>query len=129
MKQLVTGSLFVLIFAAACSNAPTEKKEPSGGGGNVDGGGCRYRNDTAIAEVIKINKIDTNRYDILFALSGGRIAADTLHYAKEKKGLLSEEELKKMDIKAGDHYPYITSTIISGHCNPEIRQLVMEKIK
>jgi hypothetical protein len=132
MKRLIAVSLLVVFFAAACNNSPKEKNEPSGGGGNMDGGGCRYKDDTTIAEVVKVNKIDVNRNDILFVLKGGSIAPgsrDTLHYASEKRGLLSDEELKKLDVKQGDHYPYIISTIISGSCNPQTTRLVMEKIK
>jgi hypothetical protein len=132
MKQLITGTLFALIFAAACNNTPKEKNEPSGGGGNMDGGGCTYKADTAIAEVVKVNRMGVNRNDILFVLKGGGIATgsqDTLHYASEKRGSLSDEELRKLDVKPGDRYPYIVSTIVSGSCNPQTTQLVMEKVK
>lgn len=131
MKRLIAVSLLAVFCAAACNNTPNEKNEPSGGGGNMDGGGCRYNDDTAIAEVVKINKMDVNRNDILFVLRSKSIPAgrDTLHYASEKRGALSDEELKKLDVKPGDHYPYIISTIISGSCNPQTTRLVMEKIK
>jgi hypothetical protein len=132
MKQLTVLSLVALFFATACNNAVKEKNEPAGGGGNVDGGGCKYKDDTAIARVIKINKMDTNSNDILFVLSGNSIAPggqDTLHYVSEKKESLSDEALRKLDVKPGDRYPYIISTIISGQCNPQITRLVMEKIK
>jgi hypothetical protein len=132
MKQLIVYVLFALFLATACNDTVKEKNEPAGGGSNMDGGGCTYKHDTAIAEVVKINTIDVNRYDILFVLSSNRSAPgrqDTLHYASEKRGLLSGEELKKLDVKPGDHYTYIVSTIISGSCNPQTTMLVMEKIK
>jgi hypothetical protein len=73
-----------------------------------------------------------NQHDILFVLRSNRIASgsqDTLHYASEKRGLLSDEALKTLDVKPGDHYTYIVSTIVSGSCNPQTTMLVMEKIK
>lgn len=131
MKQLIAYSLFVLFLATACNDTVNEKNEPAGGGGNMAGGGCTYKHDTAIAEVVKINKIDVNRNDIQLVLKGGRIAGsqDTLHYVSEKRGSLSDEALKQLDVKPGDRYPYIVSTIISGSCNPQTTQLVMEKVK
>jgi hypothetical protein len=127
MQQWTGLLVWVLLFTTACNNAT--EKSPTGGG--MAGGGCTYRYDTAIAEVVKINKIDTDRYDILFVLhrnGPGLVSGDTLHYAKEKKGLLSTAELKAWDVKMGNNYPYIVSTILSGACNPQMTQLVMEKM-
>jgi hypothetical protein len=130
MKQWTALFLWVLIFTTACNNAA---KEPvAGGGGNMAGGGCTYRHDTATAQVVKINKIDADRFDVLFVLHGGSYPlgnTDTLHYAKEKKELLSTAALKTWHVAIGSRYPYIVSTIISGACNPQTTRLVMEQMQ
>jgi hypothetical protein len=130
MKQLAAPFLWILFFTVACNNAT--EQPIAGGGGNMAGGGCTYKHDTLTAEVVKINKIDTDRYDVLFVLNGKGYASgnrDTLHYAKEKKELLAQATLKALDIKLGNQYPYIVSTIVSGACNPQTTQLVMEKVQ
>jgi hypothetical protein len=128
-------SLLCLVFLVIACNSATDSVDGGGGksgGENMAGGPCSYKTDSTIAEVIKINKIDTNSYDILFVLrnkSAFNIAPDTLHYANELHGLLTGEEIKAKDIKIGDHYRYFVSSIINGSCTPHITQLNMTKVK
>jgi hypothetical protein len=132
MKRFTLFLLSATLYTAACNDAAKSPGSGNTGKGNMAGGGCSYKNDTAIAEVVKIDKRDTDRYDILFVLRSAIFlpaGRDTLHYATEKHSMITGDELKTMGIKVGDHYKYIVSTIISGSCNPTVTQLVMEKVK
>jgi hypothetical protein len=127
MKRIALYLLLAALYMAACNDSA---KSP--GSDNMTGGPCSYKDYEAIAEVIKIDKRDTDRYDILFVLRSNTYTPaghDTLHYVHEKHNLLTGEELKKLDVKMGDRYKYIISTIISGSCNPTVKQLIMEKVK
>jgi hypothetical protein len=138
-KKRMNHSLFALLLLCciSCNNKKTdphngEKNKPQDGG-DVAGGPCTYKDYVMSATVIAIKGEDSTRMNVFFVLGDAdgmsRVVGkrDTINYYSEKMNYLTPSKIKEMGIVKGAQYKYIESQIVSGSCNPTVRQLVMTK--
>ena len=96
---------------------------------NVAGGPCTYEKKFYPATVIKIEKKDSLNADIIFKIEdgAGNVYRDSVSWYMENKGLASIVQIEKDSIAIGKKYTYEVWKIITGHCNPDIERLALEK--
>lgn len=112
---------FIAAVLIAC-NSNKEKEEPTGGP-------CSYETKIYPATVIKIEKKDSLKADIIFRIDDntGRLYRDSVSWYMEKREWILLSMIEKDRIGVGRKYQYEVQRIISGSCNPAIETLKLEK--
>jgi len=97
---------------------------------NMAGGPCTYDEKIFPATLVRLEKMDSVRYDALFIIedSSSMERKDSIRYSILTNGhYITSAEVISDSLAIGKKYQYITQTIKSGSCNPNIDMLVLKQ--
>jgi hypothetical protein len=117
MRAALLLYITIIIFAS-CNNDE-----------NAAGGPCAYDEKIFPATLTRLEKIDSLHYDALFIIkdSSGLDGKDSIRYSILNNGYyITAEEVISDSLVIGKKYQYITQTIRSGSCNPNIDMLLLK---
>jgi hypothetical protein len=114
--------VFIPFILQACSNGQKEN-------GNRTGGPCNYRDQIYPARLITLEASpDSSTYDAWFEIEdpSGQ-GKDTINYLRMTNRLITKEQVEKGDIRTNHNYKYVVSTITTGDCDPDMRNIILEE--
>ncbi len=108
------------LFFFSCNNAV--KEEP-------DGGPCSYKETVFPARLIQLEQRDSLSWDARFEISlpEGADKKDTVGFYQLNNQYIPDEKIKKDSIAVGSLCQYVIMDIVSGHCNPQVIIVRLEK--
>lgn len=107
----------VFIFSS-CNDDDNESGEP-----------CTYDEKILPATLVRLEKIDSLRFDAVFTIEYPAIkeGQDSIRYSILNNGYyINAGEVIFDSLAVGKKYQYITQTIKSGSCNPNIDMLLLK---
>lgn len=110
----------LVLFLASCNNAGEE--EP-------DGGPCSYKETVFPARLIQLEQRDSLSWDARFEVSlpDGKDKKDTVGFYQLNNQYIPDGKIKKDSIAVDSLYQYVVMDIVSGHCNPQVIIVRLEK--
>ncbi len=117
-------ALPLLLATALAMQSCRDGKEPE----QPAGGPCSYRNTVIPARLIAMYSAGPD-YELLFKLDSNALIPppdDTISYYMEQGHYLPAREADSLGVAVGKYYTYLVRDIESGHCSPQIRQLLMQ---
>lgn len=96
----------------------------------VNGGPCTYRETRHPAKLIRLETRDSLRYEAYFELEAGVRSAgkkDTVSYEVLNYRPVTAEEVRKDSLAEGRICTYIIQDIATGHCDPHIQIIRLDK--
>jgi hypothetical protein len=91
----------------------------------VAGGPCSYKTSVYPAKVVRIEQIDSVKYDALFEVNHGPLTFYARYY-EQNQAWFTKEQLLKDSIVVGAIFRYEEDRIVNGSCSPQIVRLVLE---
>jgi hypothetical protein len=107
---------------------PESKEEIKKDDGPMAGGVCSYDRKAYPATLIRLNPVDSIKFDAVFVIHTPTEAVyrDTLRYFQLTGNFLHKEQIIKEGIAVGKMYAYTEQTIVSGSCTPFIKLLTLK---
>lgn len=112
-------------FLFSCNNSKNDK-------GDMNGGGCSYKDEIHPAKLLALKKVDSLTYDGQFEIEAGirnPDAPDTVFFHNLTNQYIKADDIAKDSIAPGKIYQYVIQTIVTGSCDPHIMTLRMKPYK